>query len=79
MDSSLRTLEADKTEKAEKVGELLAQRAKEAGITRSCSTAVATATRAASRPWRTAPAKAGWSSDARPGIAIKTATEMRNH
>lgn len=33
MDASLRTLEADKTEKAKKVGELLAQRAKEAGIT----------------------------------------------
>ncbi|MEV0389642.1 MULTISPECIES: 50S ribosomal protein L18 [Nonomuraea] len=33
MDPSLRTLEADKTEKAKKVGELLAQRAKEAGIT----------------------------------------------
>jgi large subunit ribosomal protein L18 len=33
MDPSLRALEADKTEKAKKVGELLAQRAKEAGIT----------------------------------------------
>ncbi|MEU7859690.1 50S ribosomal protein L18 [Nonomuraea sp. NPDC049141] len=33
MDSALRTLEVDKTEKAKKVGELLAQRAKEAGIT----------------------------------------------
>ncbi|WP_030451486.1 50S ribosomal protein L18 [Herbidospora cretacea] len=33
MDSSLRSLEADKTEKAKKVGELLAQRAKDAGIT----------------------------------------------
>ncbi|MBF8192358.1 50S ribosomal protein L18 [Nonomuraea sp. K274] len=33
MDPSLRVLEADKTEKAKKVGELLAQRAKEAGIT----------------------------------------------
>ncbi|WP_113700184.1 50S ribosomal protein L18 [Nonomuraea lactucae] len=33
MDASLRSLEADKTEKAKKVGELLAQRAKEAGIT----------------------------------------------
>jgi large subunit ribosomal protein L18 len=33
MDSALRVLEADKTEKAKKVGELLAQRAKEAGIT----------------------------------------------
>ncbi|MEU6996791.1 50S ribosomal protein L18 [Nonomuraea sp. NPDC046570] len=32
MDAALRTLEADKTEKAKKVGELLAQRAKEAGI-----------------------------------------------
>ncbi|MFG1707083.1 50S ribosomal protein L18 [Nonomuraea sp. M3C6] len=33
MDPALRTVEADKTEKAKKVGELLAQRAKEAGIT----------------------------------------------
>lgn len=33
MDAALRTLEADKTEKAKKVGELLAQRAKDAGIT----------------------------------------------
>ncbi|GAB1823044.1 50S ribosomal protein L18 [Herbidospora sp. RD11066] len=33
MDAQLRSLEADKTEKAKKVGELLAQRAKDAGIT----------------------------------------------
>lgn len=33
MDASLRTAEGDKTAKAKKVGELLAQRAKEAGIT----------------------------------------------
>ncbi|NUT43354.1 MAG: 50S ribosomal protein L18 [Thermoactinospora sp.] len=32
MDASLRTVEGDKTAKAKKVGELLAQRAKEAGI-----------------------------------------------
>ncbi|MEV0581565.1 50S ribosomal protein L18 [Nonomuraea sp. NPDC050310] len=32
MDASLRTAEGDKTAKAKKVGELLAQRAKEAGI-----------------------------------------------
>jgi large subunit ribosomal protein L18 len=34
MDASLRALEATKTEKAKKVGELLAQRAKEAGISK---------------------------------------------
>lgn len=33
MDATLRTTEGDKTTKAKKVGELLAQRAKEAGIT----------------------------------------------
>ncbi|GAA5070858.1 large subunit ribosomal protein L18 [Thermocatellispora tengchongensis] len=33
MDASLRNAEGDKTEKAKKVGELLAQRAKAAGIT----------------------------------------------
>ncbi|MBX6382422.1 MAG: 50S ribosomal protein L18 [Microbispora sp.] len=33
MDASLRNAEGDKTEKAKKVGELLAQRAKSAGIT----------------------------------------------
>ncbi|WP_067174814.1 50S ribosomal protein L18 [Microtetraspora niveoalba] len=33
LDVSLRTAEGDKTEKAKKVGELLAQRAKTAGIT----------------------------------------------
>jgi large subunit ribosomal protein L18 len=33
MDASLRAAEGDKTEKAKKVGELLAQRAKTAGIT----------------------------------------------
>ncbi|MBO3747165.1 50S ribosomal protein L18 [Streptosporangiaceae bacterium NEAU-GS5] len=33
MDASLRSAEGDKTEKAKKVGELLAQRAKAAGIT----------------------------------------------
>ena len=32
MDADLRALEGDKTAKAKKVGELLAQRAKEAGI-----------------------------------------------
>ena len=74
MDSSLRTLEADKTEKAKKVGELLAQRAKEAGITAVVFDRGGNRYAGASPRWRTAPAKVGSSSD-----AGEMATEKRNH
>jgi hypothetical protein len=48
---------------AARVGQLIAERAKAAGIDRSCSTAAASPTTAASPPWPTPPVKQDWSSD----------------
>ena len=47
---------------ATKVGTLVAERAKAAGVTRSSSTAAASSTTGASPPWPTPPAKPDWSS-----------------
>jgi large subunit ribosomal protein L18 len=58
LDATLRTGEGDKTAKARKVGELIAERAKAAGRRLSSSTAAATSTTAASQQWRTALARA---------------------
>ena len=58
IEKDLRVLEGDKTAKAKKVGELVAERAKAAGIDGWSSTAPATSTTAASRPWPMAPARA---------------------
>jgi large subunit ribosomal protein L18 len=55
LDAQIRGGEGDKTAKARRVGELLAQRAKASRLW--CSTVAVTATTGASRRWRTAPAK----------------------
>jgi ribosomal protein L18 len=45
------------------VGKRIAEAAKKAGVTRSCSTAAVSSSMAASRRWPMLRAKAGWSSD----------------
>ena len=57
MEADVRTIEGDKTDKARKVGELVAERAKHRA-SGSSSTGPATSTTDASPPWRTAPARA---------------------
>ena len=58
MEADVRTIEGDKTAKARKVGELVAERAKSQAWLRWSSTGPATSTTVASRPSRTAPARA---------------------
>ena len=58
MEADLRSIEGDKTAKARKVGELVAERAKSLVSRAWSSTAPATSTTVASRPLRTAPARA---------------------
>ena len=71
MDSSLRTPRRQDRQGARRSASSSLSGPRKPGSPRSCSTVVATATRAASRPWRTAPAKAGWSSDAAARIATR--------
>ena len=63
MEADLRGLDGDKSAKAKRVGELVAERAKAPASRRSSSTAPATSTTAGSPRWPTAPARAGWRSD----------------
>lgn len=58
MENDLRGFEGDKSAKAKKVGELIAERAKAAGVEGVSSTVPATVTTAASRPLLMAPVRA---------------------
>ncbi len=60
MEADLRGLDGDKTAKAKKVGELVAERAKPPVSPPWSSTAVGTVTTAASPQLRTAPVRPGW-------------------
>lgn len=62
LEADVRTMEGDKKAKAAKVGELVAARAKNAGISSVVFDRVATPTTAGSPRWPTPPARRGWSS-----------------
>ena len=64
LEADPRVAEGDKTARGKKVGELVAERAKAAGVDAVVFDRGGNRTTAASPPWPTPPAKPGWSSDA---------------
>ena len=78
LEADLRAFEGDKTAKAHKVGELVAERAKEAGVdARSSSTAVAASTRGASPRLPKPHEKADWSSERRDDQPMRSRVQQR--
>ncbi|EMY35334.1 50S ribosomal protein L18 [Arthrobacter crystallopoietes BAB-32] len=63
MEADLRGFDGDKTAKSKRVGELVAERAKQPVSRPLCSTVGATSTTAASLQWPTAHVKVGWHCD----------------
>ena len=59
IEADVRALDGDKKAQSTRVGQLIAERAKAAASTRSCSTAAGTPTADGSRRWPTPPAKVG--------------------
>ena len=83
MEADLRGSEAPKADKARTVGALVAERAKAAGSTPSCSTAAATSTTVAWPPSRMALAKLAWRCDRPPDTGreedLNMAVQQRNN